>query len=99
MGLLMRHYGTKYLYNEGDEYTPDTGGWVNGYSSNTAGGTIARTKETNSLRIYIQDANSGGSINAYMVTEEPIDLTNYSIAEIRWRCNRQWYSLYRNGIR
>lgn len=70
-----------YLYNQGDECTDITGGWVTTYENSPqygtwTGGNSAISKEPASMVLTVSASSnySSGSI----VTANPIDLTNYN---------------------
>jgi hypothetical protein len=65
-----------YLYKEGDERVPLTGGWLQGYSAGS--GTKTYTEEATDLKLYAANALIDGA------TANAIDLTDVTTISIDW---------------
>jgi hypothetical protein len=65
-----------FLYRDGNECTPLTGGWVNDYYLSSGCTRINATKESSCLRVYY--ASSSALNQAAFGPANAIDLTNYT---------------------
>ena len=63
-----------YLYNEGDECTDVSGGWLKSYNTNGSGGTFTKNAST----ITVRGASGADRSECGCMTANAIDFTDYS---------------------
>jgi hypothetical protein len=82
--ILQSGIAQTYLYNLGDENTAVTGGWVVGASQTQSGASGSQNKEVDHLKLYAQGAATDANAWITYVTNNAIDLTNFSTMYIEW---------------
>ena len=73
------------FYEEGEEYSDLTGGWVAGYSFTGSGTSGTQSKETGHLYLEVERTSGTSSAVRTYRTSNKIDVTDINTLKIRWK--------------